>query len=152
MTDNCEYCKISGGYGELIEETSYWMIFLAPSQRYLGTCVVALKKKRANLSEVSDEEWDDFVGIVRKMEDSVDKSFKPDLFNWSCFKNAAFRKDSESVDPEIHWHFIPRYQKSVLVYGIEFDDPDFGHIPQPIARIVPREVMDKIKLLIKNNF
>ncbi len=152
MTDYCQYCKIAGGYGKLIEETSYWMIFLAPSQRYLGTCVVALKKKRSNLSEVNDEEWDDFVGIVRKMENSVAKLFKPDLFNWSCFKNAAFRKDSTSVDPEIHWHFIPRYRKSVLFCDMQFDDPDFGHIPQPIARRVPREVMNKIILEIKKNF
>ncbi|MCE5213673.1 MAG: HIT family protein [Methanobacterium sp.] len=151
MTDNCEYCQLAGGYGELIEETPYWMIFLAPSQRYLGTCVVALKKKRANLSEVNDAEWDDFVQIVRKMEDSVNKSFKPNLFNWSCFKNAAFRKDNDDVDPEIHWHFIPRYQETVLFCGVKFDDPDFGHIPQPIARKVSSEVMNNIKLEIKKN-
>lgn len=149
MSDRCQYCQIAGGYGELIEETPYWMIFLAPSQRYLGTCVVALKSKRQSLSELEDSEWKDFILIVRRMENSVNKAFKPALFNWSCFKNAAFRDGDPN--PEIHWHFIPRYQEEVQFSGLKFLDPDFGFIPKPVARIIPDEVMGKIKSEIKKN-
>ena len=145
----CEYCA-TGGYGDLLHETPYWMIFLAPSQRYLGTCVIALKRECQSLSDLEDEEWTDFILIVRKMEHSMDKSFKPALFNWSCFKNAAFRDDDPH--PEIHWHFIPRYHEVVEFCGLEFDDPDFGYIPKPIARIIPEEIMEKLKLEIKKNF
>ena len=147
MNDRCEYCQIAGGYGELMEETPYWMIFLAPSQRYLGTCVVALKRRCHSLSELNNEEWKDFIQIVRKMENSVNKAFKPTLFNWSCFKNMAFREGDPH--PEIHWHFLPRYQKDVDFSGLKFHDPDFGYIPQPIKRELPHEIMDEIKLEIK---
>ena len=143
MNDKCEYCQIAGGYGELIKETSYWMIFLAPSQRYLGTCVVALKRRCQNLSEVQDEEWKDFVQLVRKIENGIKKAFKPTLFNWSCFNNMAFRE--EDPNPEIHWHFIPRYQEDVNFSGLEFHDPEFGYIPQPIKIELPPEIMAKIK-------
>jgi diadenosine tetraphosphate (Ap4A) HIT family hydrolase len=149
MTVKCEYCR-TGGYGDLIEETPYWMIFLAPSQRFIGTCVVALKRQCQSLSELEDSEWDDFKFLVRKLETSLNETFHPDLYNWSCFKNAAFRDDDPT--PEIHWHFIPRYQSEIKFGGLIFDDPDFGYIPQPIPRIIPADVMEKIKLEIKRNY
>ena len=104
MTMKCEYCQTEG-YGDSIEETSYWMIFLAPSQRYLGTCVVALKRQCQSLSELDDSEWDDFKFLVRKMETSVNEAFNPYLYNWSCFKNAAFR--DEDPDPRFIGIFYP---------------------------------------------
>ena len=145
----CEYCKIPGAYGDLIEETEYWMIFLAPSQRYLGTCVVALKEHRHDLMELDNEEWIDFIDIVRRLESALKKTFNPTLFNWSCFKNSTYR--SEKPDPEIHWHFIPRYDFKIEFEELNFEDPDFGFIPQPIELKVPREVMRSIRAKIKRN-
>ena len=147
--NKCEYCQIEGGYGELIEETACWMIFLAPSQRYLGTCVVVLKRQSQDLSEVNDEEWKDFISILRRLENSVNLAFKPTLFNWSCFKNKVFR-DSNPL-PEIHWHFLPRYREKVRFGGMIFEDPDFGYIPKPIKHEVPPETMEKIKSAILKN-
>lgn len=149
MTMKCEYCQ-TGIYGDLIEETSYWMIFLAPSQRYLGTCVVALKRRCSDLSGVTDSEWNDFRLLVRKLEHSLTESFHADLYNWSCFKNASFR--SSEPNPEIHWHFVPRYRDEIEFEGLIFNDPDFGYIPKPIPRIIPKEVMEKIKTKIKTNY
>ena len=88
----CEYCE-KGSYGELITEREYWNIFLAPSQRYLGTCVIAIKRHCGNLSELKDVEWMEFSEIVREMESVIKKLYNPTLFNWSCFKNAAYRFD-----------------------------------------------------------
>ncbi len=118
---------------------NYWNIFLAPSQRYLGTCVIAIKRHCSNLSELEDNEWIEFSRLVREMEIVINKLFKPTLFNWSCFKNAAYRFDNP--DPEVHWHLIPRYDSEVEFLGIKFEDPDFGYIPQPITGEIPKEVM-----------
>ena len=137
----CEYCG-KGSYGELITERKYWNIFLAPSQRYLGTCVIAVKRHCSNLSELEDVEWMEFSRIVREMEIIIQKLFKPTLFNWSCFKNAAYRFDNP--DPEVHWHLIPRYNSEIEYHGIKFEDLDFGYIPQPITRKIPKKVMDNI--------
>lgn len=149
MAKNCEFCQIDGGYGQLLKETSHWLIFLAPSQRYLGTCVVVLKRQARDLSDVEDEEWIEFIEILRKMEYSVKEVFNPTLFNWSCFKNKTYRDDDPT--PEIHWHFHPRYQVKVEFEGMEFEDPDFGYVPQPINHVVPEEIMDKIKSAIQKN-
>lgn len=137
----------------MIWETKYWLIFLAPSQRYLGTCVVALKRHATDLYQLKEEEWIEFATIVRKMEMTLNKLLKPTLFNWTCFKNSAFRNDTPR--PEIHWHLIPRYQEEIDYEGLKFKDPDFGYIPQPIKREIPPEVhktlKNKIKLYLEVN-
>lgn len=145
----CEYCHVPGFYGNLIYETEYWTIFLAPSQRYLGTCVVVLKRHCKDLIELKNEEWADFTEIVRKLEYVLKKIFNPTLFNWSCFKNSAYRKNPPN--PEIHWHLMPRYMHAAKFEGLKFEDPDFGYIPQPIERKVPTEIIEKIVEEIKSN-
>ena len=55
MKLKCEYCQIPGAYGNLIQETDYWQIYLAPSQRYLGTCVLVLKRHCGNLNELENQ-------------------------------------------------------------------------------------------------
>jgi diadenosine tetraphosphate (Ap4A) HIT family hydrolase len=149
MEDKCEYCRIPGAYGNLIFETEYWEIYLAPSQRYLGTCVVVLKRQCGNLKELKPAEWREFVKIVNKLETALKKAFNPTLFNWSCFMNLAYRVDPPT--PEVHWHFIPRYNYKIKFEGMEFEDPDFGHIPMPLERKVPESVMKKIMKKIKEN-
>lgn len=147
MEEICEYCHIAGGYGDLIWETTYWMIYLAPSQLYLGTCVVALKRHCSNLAQLEQNEWIDFSKIVCMLELALEKLFQPTLYNWSCFKNSTFRGDNPH--PEIHWHFIPRYKEKVEFEGIEFEDPDFGYIPQPIKHQIPLKIHEKMAEMIK---
>ncbi|MBI5679964.1 MAG: HIT family protein [Methanobacterium sp.] len=149
MSFKCEYCQIPGAYGNLIYDTDYWLIYLAPSQRYLGTCVVALKRQCSSLNELQSEEWSEFTEIVQNMEITLKKTFNPTLFNWSCFMNSAYRVSSPN--PEVHWHFIPRYNKKVEFEGLIFEDPDFGYIPQPLEHKIPDEVMKKLMAEIKKN-
>lgn len=149
MEFKCEYCQISGAYGELVYETEYWEIYLAPSQRYLGTCVVVLKKHRIKLKELKFSEWTEFAQIVNDLETTLEKTFYPTLFNWSCFMNSAYRDDPPK--PEIHWHLIPRYRHEIEFEGLKFTDPDFGYIPQPVEHKLPQNIMKKIMEIIKNN-
>lgn len=149
MELKCEYCQIPGTYGSLIYEAEYWQIYLAPSQRYFGTCVVVLKRQCENLKELKIAEWIEFAEIVDKLETTLKKAFNPTLFNWSCFMNSAYRVNPPH--PQVHWHFIPRYNHKIEFEGLKFDDPDFGHIPRPIERKIPEKVMKKLRDEIKIN-
>nr|WP_243687748.1 hypothetical protein [Methanobacterium formicicum] len=84
------------------------------------------------------------------MEESLEQIFQPTLYNWSCYKNSVFRKPNPN--PEIHWHFIPRYQDPVYFEGIEFHDPDFGYIPRPEKREIPPKAMKKLAIKLKKQF
>ncbi|MGC9517189.1 MAG: HIT family protein [Methanomicrobiales archaeon] len=148
MPTTCEFCEL-GTYGDYIGESDYWTYFLAPSQRYLGTCVIVLKRHCKDLMELTVEEWIDFGVVVEKFESSLDKMFQPALFNWSCFKNAAFRVNP--ANPQIHWHFIPRYDKTVEFMDFTFKDPDFGYMPQPVTRLIPSKVKKELLEQLKKN-
>ncbi|RBQ24223.1 hypothetical protein ALNOE001_03360 [Candidatus Methanobinarius endosymbioticus] len=144
----CEF-SVDSSYGDLISETEYWEIFLAPSQRYLGTCVVSLKRECEDLKDLKTEEWVDFGILVESMEKANKKTFNADLFNWSCLKNKVYRKDNPS--PHIHWHFIPRYENPREFEGLKFDDPDFGFFARAITKELSESPRDKLMEMMKDN-
>lgn len=121
-----EYPEILRGhnYGDLIFETKYWLILLAPDQKNLGTCVVALKREEGNITGLKDEEWMDFSYVVKILQSALKKAFNTTMFNWGCLMNSAYLKDHP--DPHVHWHFIPRYREKVEFEGVTFKDPCFG--------------------------
>lgn len=122
---NCEICThLNDAAGSLLT-TEYWNVVLAPDQGYLGRCYVTLREHKASLSDLSDEEWADYAAIVRKLEQAGRKAFDASLFNWACMMNNAYQE--ENASPHVHWHFRPRYRQPVVVNGVTFTDPQFGH-------------------------
>ena len=122
----CEYFEklTDHKYGELLAETPHWLIILAPDQRNLGTCVVALKRDEIELSGLTGEEWTDLAIIVKKLEKAVKKAFNATMFNWGCLMNSSYLKDPPT--PHLHFHFIPRYRYPVEFQGKRFEDRCFG--------------------------
>jgi diadenosine tetraphosphate (Ap4A) HIT family hydrolase len=111
-------------YGDLITETEYWVILLAPDQRNLGTCVIALKRFEWDLAGLNDGEWQEFSKIVEKLEYALKAAFNSTMFNWGCLMNSSYLKDPP--DPHVHWHMIPRYKEKTEFAGLIFEDPCFG--------------------------
>ncbi len=144
----CEF-SVDSSYGDLIATTEYWEIFLAPSQRYLGTCVISLKRECGELKDLKLEEWRDFGILVENMEFAIKRIFNPDLFNWSCLKNSVFRNNNPK--PHIHWHFIPRYKNPVDFNGLVFNDPDFGFFARAINKKIPSKIKNDLIIIIKEN-
>lgn len=111
-------------YGDLITECEHWLIFLAPDQKNLGTCVVALKRPEKELSGLNHEEWSEFFKVVVQMESAIKMAFNATMFNWGSLMNASYLQ--YPPDPHLHWHFIPRYREPVEFRGRIFKDPCFG--------------------------
>lgn len=122
----CEYFeKIEDhDYGDLLAKSPCWLIILAPDQRNLGTCVLALRRDETELSGLYSEEWSDLAKVVKKLEYAVKKAFNPTMFNWGCLMNSSYLE--EPPTPHLHWHFIPRYREPVEFEGERFKDPCFG--------------------------
>ena len=106
-------------------ETENWNVFTMTDQRYLGRCVVVLKRHCGDLSGINDEEMLDFINVVRKLEFSAKKAFNATMFNWTCLMNLAYQVNPPN--PQVHWHFRPRYNHEVDFAGKVFIDPNFGH-------------------------
>ena len=148
----CKYCKKLKDYkfGEFIHETKYWVIFLAPNQSNLGTCVVALKRHIGDLTGLKQDEWIDFSEIVDRLQFASKKAFDVTMFNWGCLMNTFYLEDEP--DPHVHWHFIPRYNHEVEFEGLIFEDPYFGYMGPRPPKKVSDEVKRKIIGKIKENF
>lgn len=133
-------------YGDLMMETNYWLICLAPNQSNIGTSVVALKRHYGTLNGLKMEEWLDFGDVVKKMEYSLRKSFNATMFNWGALMNSDYLQ--ENPDPHIHWHFIPRYNHDVEFEGVLFQDIYFGSMhPRPERELSSRmrkRIMERI--------
>ncbi len=145
----CKYCKKLKDYkfGDFIAETKYWVIFLAPNQSNLGTCVVALKRHLGDLARLKKDEWIDFSEIVDRLQFASKKAFDVTMFNWGCLMNTFYLEDEP--DPHVHWHFIPRYNHEVEFEGLIFKDPYFGYMrprsPKKVSDEVKRKIIEKIK-------
>lgn len=79
---------------------------LAPSQTYIGTSVLALKRDCVGLKDIKKDEWKEFNILTENIENSLIESFNTTLFNWSCALNSVFRNKKEK--PQVHWHIHPK--------------------------------------------
>jgi len=121
-------------------ETKYWRIVLSIDQRYLGRCVVVLKRRCSTLAELKKEEWLDFAELVKRLESTLKRAFGATMFNWTCLMNDAYQKSPPN--PQVHWHFRPRYNHKVKFAGLTLEDPEFGH---HYGRTRKHEVSDKVR-------
>lgn len=123
--NSCDVCPFLNDNPLVIYKTKYWTINLSPDQSYLGRCYVSLNRHNGDLDSVTSEEWKEFPKIIKGLENSLRKAFKATMFNWTCLMNNAYRE--KAPNPHVHWHFRPRYNHSVTLYGLTFEDPEFGY-------------------------
>lgn len=141
--DNCEVCAVLPT-NEPIFETKYWAISLSPNQGYLGRCYVTLKEHKADMADLTNNEWLEFADIVKRLEGGVRDAFGAKLFNWGCLMNNAFQLTPAL--PHVHWHVRPRYENSVNFEGEDFVDPMFGqHYDREQSKLVSKVVLNCIK-------
>lgn len=138
-------------YGDLIFSTKHWELFLAPSQTYLGTSVLAIKRESIGLRNLKKEEWDEFIELNKIIELNWIKTFKVTLFNWASADNASYR-DNKNNKHSVHWHIHPRYKNPVEFIGMKFEDKEFGYPPEPKPTDLSEDMRKKIINSIKENF
>jgi diadenosine tetraphosphate (Ap4A) HIT family hydrolase len=126
MNEQCETCRIinSDSNDVIVTKTKFWRVALQANQAYLGQSFVTLLTHKSSLSELSNEEWQDFEVLVSNMERAIKEAFGATHFNWSCLMNEAYRVSDPS--PHVHWHVFPRYSKAVEFEGVVFEDVEFG--------------------------
>lgn len=144
----CKFCEFSAKDQNLIFETPFWMVLLAPEQAYVGRSVVVLKRHAASLAELSAEELADFGVVVKRFEAAAKKGFDATMFNWTCMMNDFFR--AAIPNPHVHWHARPRYNHTVEVSRTRFTDPEFGqHYNRDRMQEVPGDVRKEIVAKLK---
>ncbi|MDR2873313.1 MAG: HIT family protein [Methanobrevibacter sp.] len=124
-----EFKQGSDIHGDLILKTNLWKL-------------LTLKRPAENLRDLKPEEWKEFNLIAKDLEIAIEKAFNPDLYNWLCFKNAAYLEGNTNA--QIHWHVRPRYRKPIIFEGFKFEDTIFGYPPSLKEKTIPDELRKKI--------
>ena len=102
-----------------IKEYNNWSLLLNKSQFTLGTMVLICRENVFNFSEISAESHSELPLIVKEIEINLKKVIKYEKLNYIMLM---------MVDPNVHFHIIPRYPK-IIYNKIEYID--FGWPGKP---------------------
>jgi diadenosine tetraphosphate (Ap4A) HIT family hydrolase len=110
-----------------------------------------LKRHAGALSDLTEDEWNDFLNVVKYVEEAVRAAFNATMLNWSCYMNHAYRE--EPPNPHVHWWAVPRYAQTVSFGERMFEDPQFGNPYNHDRRLdLPKSLRDEIAEKIRGTY
>ena len=104
----------------LIREFENWVVLLRPKQVTLGSLVLICKDKAASFSQISPKAFSELKEITTQLEATLTHCFAYDKINYLMLM---------MVDPDVHFHVLPRYARSQPFSGKIFHDPAFPGPP-----------------------
>ncbi len=103
-----------------VRNYQYWSVLLRPAQVTLGSLVLAAFEPARALADLSRESFAEFGEVVRDIEQSLTRAVAFDKINYLLLM---------MVDPDVHFHVIPRYAAERSFAGVKFTDPGWPGIP-----------------------
>jgi len=116
-------------------------VMLRPAQATLGALVLAAHEPAEAFSQLSPESFTELHSITGHIESALAKAFQNDKINYLMLM---------MVDPDVHFHVLPRYAQPRQFADIEFIDagwpamPNLGQINKTDAAI-NRRIMNYIQ-------
>lgn len=114
-----------GAPQSIIRQYKHWSVLLRPAQATLGAMVLVAHEPAHAFSELSPESFTELHQVTTHIEAALAKAFNNDKLNYLMLM---------MVDPDVHFHVIPRYAGTKQFGGIEFIDagwpavPNLGHV------------------------
>ncbi|MFT5350484.1 MAG: diadenosine tetraphosphate (Ap4A) HIT family hydrolase [Planctomycetota bacterium] len=96
-----------------IRNYQHWSVMLRPAQVTLGSLVLAAFEPVTSFSELSSASFSEFGKVVKDLETSLKNAFAYDKINYLMLM---------MVDPDVHFHVIPRYAEVQYFADKEFVD------------------------------
>ena len=102
------------GYPDtLIRELDHWVVLLRPAQVTLGSLVLAARGDATAYSDLPDQAFAEQAAAVRMIEKALASFCSYDRINYLMLM---------MVDPNVHFHVIPRYSEPRAWNGMAFPD------------------------------
>lgn len=125
----------------IIRQYQYWSVMLRPAQATLGALVLAAHEPAEAFSELSPASFAELHTITGHIESALAKAFQNDKINYLMLM---------MVDPDVHFHVIPRYAQPRQFADMEFIDagwpamPNLGQINKTDA-VISQRIMNYIQ-------
>lgn len=109
------------GYPEtLIAEYENWVVLLRPDQPTLGSLVLAAKSDATAFSALEPAAFAELATVVWHIESALERAVGYARINYLMLM---------MVDPNVHYHVLPRYEGSREYAGVEVPDAGWPKVP-----------------------
>lgn len=123
-------------YG-IIKEYTHWVVLFRDKQVTIGSVIIMSKQlEKQSLGDVSAEAWAEFGRVTKETESLITATFGAEKFNYLALM---------MIDPEVHFHVIPRYSTAVEFEGMTFVDPDWPAATKRVALELDEAMLAKIQ-------
>jgi len=110
------------GYPEnLIKDYTHWCVLLRPVQVTLGSLVLVCKDPAQRFSDISAEAFAEQASVIADIERVLGEFMQFDKMNYLMLM---------MVDPDVHYHVLPRYDGSRTHEDLEFVDAGWPALPR----------------------
>ena len=110
------------GYPEtLVAEYASWLVLLRPQQATLGALILACKETAQSFASVSPAGCEQLARVTQDIENALKRAFEFDKINYMMLM---------MVDPDVHFHVLPRYADARSFEHNTFDDPGWPGLPR----------------------
>ena len=116
-----------GAPDTIIRQYQHWSVLLRPAQLTLGALVLVAHEPVFAFSELSPASFNELHQATGEIDHALQTAFSYDKLNYLMLM---------MVDPDVHFHVIPRYASAQSFKGQDFIDagwpgiPNFGQINQ----------------------
>ena len=105
----------------LVREYEHWLVLLRPAQVTLGSLVMAAKSEATTFAGLPREAFAEQADVVAAIEAALARFTRHDRINYLMLM---------MVDPNVHFHVIPRYSEPRSWSGLELPDAGWPGPPR----------------------
>jgi diadenosine tetraphosphate (Ap4A) HIT family hydrolase len=105
----------------LLREFEHWLVLLRPAQVTLGSLVLAAKSDATAYADLPREAFAEQADVVKAVERVLAGFCRYERINYLMLM---------MVDPNVHFHVIPRYSEPRQWSGMDFPDAGWPGPPQ----------------------
>jgi diadenosine tetraphosphate (Ap4A) HIT family hydrolase len=133
------------GYPEtLLAEYDHWLVQLRPAQVTLGSLVLVCKENAKRFGEIGPGASAELHRVTGRIEQVLADAFQNDKINYLMLM---------MVDPDVHFHVLPRYASAREYAGTAFTDESWPGPPQIAKALdVPAAVIQALAKDLRARF
>ncbi len=113
--------QLKFGYpASLLAQYDHWSVLLRPAQATLGALVMVCTDEATAFADISPDAFSELARVTADSETAL-KAFRPyDKINYLMLM---------MVDPDVHFHVLPRYAAAQEFGGTSYPDPGWPGPP-----------------------
>ena len=104
----------------IIHTFQHWSVMLRPAQATLGALVLSAHDPAKAFSQLSPASFTELHTVTKQLEAAMTEAFEYDKLNYLMLM---------MVDPDVHFHIIPRYAEAKNFADMEFIDAGWPAVP-----------------------